>query len=810
VILHKLKLHPFASFADKEISFASGLNVIYGANESGKSTLFKAIHSILFVNSKLTQSKFENLMLPFIPLGGDVSRVSISFSSDEKEYSIEKLWEDKNKEDVIFTQSDKSLVKDEKKINLLISNLLKIKENTFKSVLMTDVKNLENTIALLQENNNDTMGSLNHLLQKSVLNLDKISISKFQKLLSEKIKNYFNHWNIETWGPERNRGIKNPYKNDVGIVLQAYYNQENLELELERVRNIENELDRINLAYIKANGLFEETVLFIQQYKKLKKELSKYNEIQAIYDKLELELNELKKINEKWPVLENNLVRSENDIEVNQEKLKIIIEEEKKSIEIRLQEKSRKRFEKIEQLKNEFDIKNNELEKTIKIEKKDILYLQKINQKQNKIQTSLQAGKLSLQIKSKEDINFNYKKDIEDDKEKSLKKNKSLILEANARILLYLKELELSIGSGVENFEELERQSKQLKKEFLSILKKIKADTLEEAIRLNNIFEEKKNEFNFAQKIYLDELKNDDYEELKKDFQLLQNNSQSVRPIEIILKERMKIENDISNLVKEVNQTNQILSDYKANYTNTDKLLDSIIDKKEELNKAKKELKNISELPSEFQTIEQFLKTYEDSDALKDKLQIEKNDLLIEKNKVDKIDISVEELEKQFLDAQEKFNAVTKEAKSILKIQEISERLIHKSQSKNNIYNKLEKSFHKYSSEIFKTRYESIHLVDGLPDEFIRDNKTFSFQHLSKGTKDAFALVIRFVIAEFFLKHSKGFIILDDPLVNLDIKRFEKAAKVIQKFSQTNQVIYFTCHKNHADILGGNLIKLNK
>ena len=45
--IKELRLKNFGKFTNKEIHFSDGMNVIYGENESGKSTLYTFIRAML-------------------------------------------------------------------------------------------------------------------------------------------------------------------------------------------------------------------------------------------------------------------------------------------------------------------------------------------------------------------------------------------------------------------------------------------------------------------------------------------------------------------------------------------------------------------------------------------------------------------------------------------------------------------------------------------------------------------------------------------------------------------------------------------
>jgi exonuclease SbcC len=63
-------------------------------------------------------------------------------------------------------------------------------------------------------------------------------------------------------------------------------------------------------------------------------------------------------------------------------------------------------------------------------------------------------------------------------------------------------------------------------------------------------------------------------------------------------------------------------------------------------------------------------------------------------------------------------------------------------------------------------------------------------------------------MARYFLEGLEGFLVMDDPLVDMDPERQEAAAKVIQNFASEKQILIATCHPTHADLLGGHMVLL--
>ena len=55
--IKKVSTEQFAGIREKEISFGDGINVVYGKNESGKSTLVNLISRTLFQDAKINKGK---------------------------------------------------------------------------------------------------------------------------------------------------------------------------------------------------------------------------------------------------------------------------------------------------------------------------------------------------------------------------------------------------------------------------------------------------------------------------------------------------------------------------------------------------------------------------------------------------------------------------------------------------------------------------------------------------------------------------------------------------------------------------------
>jgi uncharacterized protein YhaN len=106
-------------------------------------------------------------------------------------------------------------------------------------------------------------------------------------------------------------------------------------------------------------------------------------------------------------------------------------------------------------------------------------------------------------------------------------------------------------------------------------------------------------------------------------------------------------------------------------------------------------------------------------------------------------------------------------------------------------------------------RYREVELAGSLPRGLVpRDGVALDWERLSAGTRDLLALALRLVMASRFLGSSRGFVMMDDPLVEMDPTRQAAAASAMRAFATDRQLVVFTCHPAHAELLGGERIEL--
>ncbi|MEA2074379.1 MAG: AAA family ATPase [Euryarchaeota archaeon] len=83
-----------------------------------------------------------------------------------------------------------------------------------------------------------------------------------------------------------------------------------------------------------------------------------------------------------------------------------------------------------------------------------------------------------------------------------------------------------------------------------------------------------------------------------------------------------------------------------------------------------------------------------------------------------------------------------------------------------------------------------------------KDSRRKDILDLSRGTMEQLYLSLRFGFIREFSKRAESLpIVFDDILVNFDPERFRAACEAIRELAKTNQILYFTCHPESADLL---------
>lgn len=305
--INKIKINSYGKLKNKEINLENNLNIIYGKNESGKSTLLKFILNIFYGASRNKKGRDISDFEKYKPWDSEEYSGKLTYELDnENKYEIYREFNKKNPK--IFNEKGEDILKE--------FNIDKSKgsEFFFEQTQISEDMFLATSIAMQQEVKIEK-GSQNILIQK-ISNLvetgeDNISYKK----AVEKI----NKMQLDKIGTDRSREKpinivqKNIEINEQKINELKKY--ENIQYEIEEEKNIlKNNLEKNEIK----NNLLKE-IKILKERNNLENEKIKIKEkiLEENKNKINEIKNKIEKINNKLLEEKNNKNNSNENYEKN-------------------------------------------------------------------------------------------------------------------------------------------------------------------------------------------------------------------------------------------------------------------------------------------------------------------------------------------------------------------------------------------------------------------------------------------------------------------------------------------------------------
>ena len=313
--INKIKINSYGKLKNTEMKLKNNLNIIYGKNESGKSTLLKFILNIFYGTSKNKKGKEYSDFEKYKPWNSEEFSGKLSYELDNKnKYEIFREFNKKNP--IIYNEKGEDISKE--------FNIDKNKgsEFFFEQTQINEEMFLATSVAMQQEVKigKDTQG----VLIQRISNLlgtgeDTISYKKAVEKINKK--------QLDEIGTERSREKpiniieKNIQKNKEKI--SELKNFENIKYEIEQEKNnLKNKKKKNNIK----NNLLKE-IKKIKEKNNLENEKIKIKEniIKENIEKIKNIKNNISENNEKYLEKENDNGGIDKKYEKNKLKNKIII-----------------------------------------------------------------------------------------------------------------------------------------------------------------------------------------------------------------------------------------------------------------------------------------------------------------------------------------------------------------------------------------------------------------------------------------------------------------------------------------------------
>lgn len=324
--IKNVKINNYGKIKNKEILLSDNINVIYGENESGKSTLLHFIINSLYGISKNKKGKEYSDFEKYKPWSGDDFSGKITYELDNnKKYEIFRDFKKKNPK--IFNENMEDISKefsiDKTKGNEFFYEQTKVDEDLFLSTLVVN----QQEVKLHKQEQNVLIQKIANLVGTGE---DNVSYKRAMDRLNRR--------QLDEVGTQKSR------EKPINLIQREIENLENEKSEIEKYVDIKYEIEE------KRNGLQDE-INELENENNFLQEIKLLNENEKIEkEKIKLKENLKKENIEKINLIKNKIYEIKNN-EKN-------IFEENNSEKI---EKNKNKIKNIQKIKNEKNKLNKKL-----------------------------------------------------------------------------------------------------------------------------------------------------------------------------------------------------------------------------------------------------------------------------------------------------------------------------------------------------------------------------------------------------------------------------------------------------------------
>lgn len=312
--INKIKINSYGKLKEKEIKLKDGINIIYGKNESGKSTLLNFIVNSFYGISKNKKGKEYSDVEKYTPWLGEEFSGKLEYELNNKnKYEIYRDFKKKNPK--IFNENMEDISKefniDKSKGNEFFYEQTKVDEELFLSTVVVG----QQEVKLGKQEQNILVQKIANLVRTGDDNVSyKRAIDRINRRLLDEI------------GTQRSRekpiNIINKKIEDLEQKKQELEKYEDIKYEIEENKNkLEEEISDLN----NKNNLLKE-IKIINEKEKIEKEKIKIKENikKENIEKIKLIKEKINKIkNENKNIFEINNEKTKNNKKINNEKNKL-------------------------------------------------------------------------------------------------------------------------------------------------------------------------------------------------------------------------------------------------------------------------------------------------------------------------------------------------------------------------------------------------------------------------------------------------------------------------------------------------------
>lgn len=789
--IKNLSCTQFAGIRDRNVAFSDGVNIVYGKNESGKSTLVNLISRLFFQDARIdlrSDKEFRQLYFPGVKKGsnivGDYADGKITLETENGTYTLTKEWGDDSR---CTLSTPDGVIRDQKTIDSILKESLIYREGVYSDLLFSSQRNTDISLQTILDasKKTDAKQEIADAVTLAFAQSDGVSVDAIEQAIRAKIDEIEGkHWDNEKCIPIRKVGR---WSNGLGEILKAYYAMEDANEVVEEIRKFESEADIASKDYIEKDKAVKIAQEKFDSFNVFAGRLAAQTERKKTLERLEADKRKIAGILAEWPSLSQRLEKAKAlQIEKNSrtlldkyENAKAIIDE-MNALDLNLMQQPCPQETEISQVKN--------AQRTV-------------SSLENKLcGMNIQADIKSLGANDAEITLLRTGEKIE------ISDGSATISEAVRITVPGVLEMQLSPANI--DVAAVEKQISEQKIILAEILEKYNVKTVEELENLARTIENVKSKYERINSRLTVSLGDISFEELES----------KVTAVDTPVRSAETIENEIFDICRTndvasyITSRETIMESYVSEYGSINDLKAKAFDLDAEIAKTKESVAGTENIPEEYASVtdpDSYLAQLQNN--LKNRQSICEEALAMKAAAASRL----ERYKQSATDdpAEDAANAkrVFEEQKTLLEHwHHIYDVFCQQKESVNdNPMKDVADRFTYYLGAITSGRVSSeFPEADKLNMNIYSDNRLLDYGKLSEGTKETVSLAFRLAVLDHLFPEGGGVIVFDDPFTDMDADRSKQSCSLIKECSKRHQVIFLTCREEYANMLEGNLIEI--
>lgn len=780
----------FAGVRDRSVALTDGINVIYGKNESGKSTLVNLISRTLFQDAKLDRRSHKDFFENYFPsakkgasFAADFADGKITFETENGTFTLSKDWGSDSRASL---STPDGVIRDSAKIAAILRDTLVYGEGVYADMLLSSQRNTDTALQTILDasKKTDAKQEITDAVSQAFAESDGISTDAIEQAIYTKIDEIKGkHWDEDRDAPVRKAGR---WSNGLGEILKAYYALEDAKAVLEKISQLERDADRASADYAEKDAAVRISEEAYNRFNAFAGKLEAQNERKKAIARIEAELSKITTVLSAWPSLVENVAKAK--------KLETEFSD-RKALDL---------YSSAKVLHDELTGLKAKIAELRCPEDSEITAVKEAQRKVSTLENKLCGMNLTAAIK----MLGNHSIEIN-----SLRTGELIEVSAATNITEAVSitipgVMEMQLAPADVNVEDVERQLCEQRGIIRKIFEKYTVSSLRELEDMVRDYSTIQSEINNKTVKFNALLGGVSFEELEA----------ATAAIAEAPRSKEEISTDISALCGDRDIASHIISNettiktYESDYVSVADLKAKAFDLQTELSKATAAAAVAEDIPAEFASIadpERHLEGLQND--LKRKQQFREDALREKTAAASRLESYQENISDDPVAAVEKAERAFHEQKALLAHwQHIAKVFAEQKETiADNPLADLAENFTRYLGVISGGKVTSeFPDSDKLNMTIYSSDRVIDYGKLSEGTKETVSLAFRLAVLDHLFPEGGGVAVLDDPFANMDVDRTAQSVELIKDFATRHQVIFLTCKEDYIETLNGNLIKI--